>query len=281
MTDRHQHDRPSAPQVTEQQLAAALRAVSDSIDGSAPDPATVKTAGPSAAGARPGVPRFSSPWKVLLPAIAAAAVVSVAVVSVELSGRDKQHPAGPGPAAKTGPSQSSSSVGHRALPACSHSQLQANYGGGAFATGNDFGNIDVINVSAHDCQLTGSITVQPLNQQAAIRVDRPSNLNATLRNVILTAHGQPIPAGRHAPRSQRWLEIILAASIRTPNGSGPCAAEDQITPTAWKVSGILSLAVPNTDPKIKEGQRGQVPHLYGCNSPRGLSLLKIDPMQAP
>jgi hypothetical protein len=73
--------------------------------------------------------------------------------------------------------------------------------------------------------------------------------------------------------SEYQIEILLAGSLRTPAGGDNCALDDQVTPATWRLTGLITATISNTDPAIAPRQQGQARHLYACPAPTGIELV--------
>lgn len=116
-------------------------------------------------------------------------------------------------------------------PACRAGQLAlAHYGGGP-ATGNDFGDIGLRDVSSAPCRLTGPIRVAGLDRRR--RRVTPTLTSRVTGPAILS----PRAVAAHAPTGQLVGSIALSAEYRddptSPDGS--CRIH-LITPASWQVT---------------------------------------------
>lgn len=124
-----------------------------------------------------------------------------------------------------------------ASPACRLSDLAMNYYGGGAATGNDFGSIRVRDVSAHACQLTGSVRLAGVDQN-----DLTVTQSVTFQvvpDLVLTPRAALVPPGQRPGPGEVTALISLVAGYRDdPTGTSPdglCGAA-QVIPAAWHLT---------------------------------------------
>jgi uncharacterized protein DUF4232 len=154
--------------------------------------------------------------------------------------------------------------GHRPLPRCHSGQLHARYRAGPFSAGHDYGYLRLVNDSSPTCQLSGTVTVRPIDGRGKpVRLTGNPNATVALRAVQFLAHGS----------THRTAAIMVGASVRTADGRDACPIKQRVSPTAWRLTGAINATVANTDPAVQPYERGRVRHLYGCAGTRGIDLL--------
>ena len=145
--------------------------------------------------------------------------------------------------------------------ACRTRDLGARYQAGGYATGNDFGYIEIWNPGPAPCRLAGTVTFAAFFANGTIdrnaRIGRPGQ---TLAQTLPARMGRP---GEHADLS-RYVVAMLMASENV------CRAQDELTPATLELSiGSVTFRVRNHDPAAPAGfPRG----IYGCQGMVALSF---------
>lgn len=160
------------------------------------------------------------------------------------------------------------------VPGCTTHALKIAYRAGSEAAGNNFGSIQIVNVSNAPCALNGSMTIEPLDDAGSPMKVLPGwNNRLKFDDVILTAHGALPGANGVTQPGQHWAEVMLGGDARDnpAAANGLCAADDVVTPARWKLGGIVSRIIPNLDTSAPSGHGG----ISACSKPSGLHLLAI------
>jgi len=126
-------------------------------------------------------------------------------------------------------------------PACSLSQLAFDYHGVQYGTGDAFSDLDVRDIGATPCTLTGPVSVVGVDAGGNSVTNRLTLPVAA--DLVLTAKAPPRAAGEGAPKNAVIAWIPLEADARGPDGS---CTSDVVLPTDWSVTIAGSAtAVPN------------------------------------
>jgi hypothetical protein len=183
-----------------------------------------------------------------------------AVVSTASS---RSQPASPSPAASpsadTPAATPSVQAGRPA--ACRTRDLGARYRAGGYATGNDFGYIEIWNPGPAPCRLAGTVTVAAFFANGTI--DRNARIGRPGQTLAQTLPARMARPGGHADLS-RYVVATLMASENV------CRAQDELTPATLELSiGSVTFRVRNHDPAAPAGfPRG----VYGCQGMVALSF---------
>lgn len=128
--------------------------------------------------------------------------------------------------------------------ACALAQLAFDYRGVQYGTGNAFSDLDVRDVAATPCTLTGPISVVGVDSGGRSVTNRltlpvPGDL-------VLTAHAAPRAVDGSPPQNVVMAWIPLQANVRDgPDANGSCA-DHLVTPAKWLVTiAGAERAVPN------------------------------------
>jgi hypothetical protein len=254
--------------------------------------ADVEPPGPGAVALRraAGRPRSGRRLRrVLLPGLAAAAVLAAAGITVAVNQTGSRPgptvptvPAGtnrpsPVPSVTTtqprpSPDESPSQLG--LLPLCTPGQLGLSYHAGNVSGGADSGLIEIVDTGASSCRLSGAITVEPLDAGGNAIATVPGWSNTVTADIpALSGNGTAPPTGGEPKPGMRWAELVLAG--QEAHGTGPngtCPAADEVTPAAWRLRGAVIGTVRNVDPATDS----LVPDgLRACERGNGLDLEKV------
>lgn len=112
--------------------------------------------------------------------------------------------------------------------------MELSYRAGGRAGGADFGSILIRTTASDDCSLKGTLTITPIDDQAAL-LGTVLPLHALARNTII------------APTFGR-AEIIVGGSLRTSDGLDLCPTSEIVTPRSWRLNGAIEATVSNQDP---------------------------------
>lgn len=129
-------------------------------------------------------------------------------------------------------------------PACSLGQLAFDYHGVQYGTGNAFSDLDVRDIAATPCTLTGPISVIGVDAGGHAVTNRLAFPVAA--DLVLTADAPPRAADGSAAKNEVMAWIPLEADVRDgPDANGSCA-DHLVTPAKWLVTvADAERAVPN------------------------------------
>lgn len=265
----------------ERRLRTALAAAVADVDPPGPGPAALRRA---AAGAAPA----HRLRRVLLPGLAAAAVLAAAGITVAVNqagggprptvptvpaGTNRPSAAPSATTTRPSPSRDESSSQLGLLPLCTPNQVSLSYHAGNRSGGADSGLIAILDTGASSCRLKGAITVEPVDANGKVIPTVPGWSNTVRADIpALSGNGTVSPAGEPKP-GMRWAQLVLAGQYTHGNGpNGTCPAADEVTPAAWRVTGAVTGTVRNADPATDS----LVPDgLRACDSGNGLDLEKV------
>jgi hypothetical protein len=129
-------------------------------------------------------------------------------------------------------------------PACDAAQLAFDYHGVQYGTGNAFSDLDVRDIGATPCTLTGPISVVGVDAAGHSVTNRLTLPVAG--ELILTAHAPPRAVDASAPKNVVMAWIPLQANVRDgPDANGSCS-NHLVMPKTWSVTVAgAEKAVPN------------------------------------
>lgn len=118
--------------------------------------------------------------------------------------------------------------------ACANSQLALDYFGGGASAGNDFGTIEMRDVSARPCMLVGPITVTGLDRNG--HPDTQTITYAVDQSLILTASAATRVGGQPVPPGETVADLMLAAEYRDdPTSPDGLCSQHQVVPATWRL----------------------------------------------
>lgn len=136
-------------------------------------------------------------------------------------------------------------------PVCSLGQLAFDYHGVQYGTGNAFSDLDVRDIAATPCTLTGPISVVGIDAGGRAVTNRLSL--PVSGELILTAHAAPRALDGSTASDVVMAWIPLQADVRDgPDANGSCV-DHLVTPAKWLVT-------------VADGQRA-VPNGAGASEP--------------
>ena len=129
-------------------------------------------------------------------------------------------------------------------PRCAFGQLAIQYRPGAAGMGNDFGAIELRNVSPDWCELAGPLQVTGLDSSGRAITNTVSN--SVARRLELSPGAAPIPPHTNPPADQLIGQVLLSAEYRDDSKPPYGICVDRVVPSGWRVDlKAGTLTVPN------------------------------------
>jgi hypothetical protein len=149
-------------------------------------------------------------------------------------------------------------------PPCSLSQLAFDYHGVQYGTGNAFSDLDVRNIAATPCTLTGPISVVGVDAGGHAVTNRLTLPVAA--DLVLTAHAPPRAVDGSAAKNVVMAWIPLEANVRDgPDANGSCA-DHLVTPRTWSVT------VAGKESAVANGAGASEPPMSACQGRLNVTL---------
>jgi hypothetical protein len=140
-------------------------------------------------------------------------------------------------------------------PACSLHQLAFDYHGVQYGTGDAFSDLDVRNIAATPCTLTGPISVAGVDPGGHPVTNRVTLPVAT--DLVLTAKAPPRAAGEDVPKNAVIAWIPLEVNARGSDVDGSCT--NLVVPTGWAVT------VAGSETTVRNGAGAAEPPIRACD----------------
>jgi hypothetical protein len=153
-------------------------------------------------------------------------------------------------------------------PACKASQLAIDYHGVQYGTGEAFSDLDVRDIGATPCTLTGPISVTGLG--AAGHAVTNQLTFAVARDLILTARAPARVADAGVPNGAVIAWVPLEADVRDGPDAGGSCADHLVVPKTW----LLTLA--DGEHRVPNGEGVAEPPMSAC---QGRLDVPINPPQ--
>jgi len=148
--------------------------------------------------------------------------------------------------------------------ACSVGQLAFDYRGVQYGTGNAFSDLDVRDIAATPCTLTGPISVVGVDAGGHSVTNRLTLPVAA--DLILTARAPPREVDGSASKDVVMAWIPLEADVRDgPDANGSCA-DHLVAPKAWLVS------VAGEQSAVPNGAGASEPPMSACQGRLNVAL---------